>query len=212
MLNKITYDNVVKGLVAISLLFMAFGANAAETSGKVGIASDNIFRGVSMSDGFGYSGQVNLGLDNGIFAGASVMSMDENSDLMTTALVGYGFDLGGVDLTVAYVDRGFQGIDIEGWEEVNVYADFDLFGVYYSKGLDDAGDFYKVESSALKVVDVAYGDWDNAGSFIEVSKSFDLGASGSIKVGFIDHDNNDEDLLDKVQDVDNFYVGYSYNF
>jgi len=212
MLNKITYDNVVKGLVAISLLFMAFGANAAETSGKVGIASDNIFRGVSMSDGFGYKAQGSVSLDNGIFAGASVMSMDENSDLMTSALVGYGFDLGGVDLKVAYVDRGFQGVDIEGWEEVNVYADFDLFGVYYSKGLDDAGDFYQVESSALKVVDVAYGDWDNAGSFWEVSKSFDLGASGSVKVGFIDHDNNDEDLLDKVQDVDNFYVGYSYNF
>jgi hypothetical protein len=152
-----------------------------------------------------------VSLDNGIFAGASVMSLDENSDLMTTMLVGYGFDLGGVDLNVAYVDRGFQGIDSDGWEELNVRADFDLFGVYYSKGLDDAGDFYKVNSSALKIVDVAYGDWDNAGSFLEVSKSFDL-AGGKVKVGFIDHDNNDEDLLDKIQDVDNFYVGYSIGF
>ena len=195
-------------MVAIMLSAPTF---AADISGKVGLASDNIFRGVSISDGIGYSAQGNLSLDNGIFAGASVMSMDENSDLMTTILVGYGFDLGGVDLNVAYVDRGYQGIDIDGWEELNVRADFDLFGVYYSKGLDDAGDFYKVESSALEVVDVAYGDWDNAGSFIEVSKSFDL-AAGSVKVGFIDHDNNDEDLLDKVQDVDNFYVGYSYRF
>lgn len=184
---------------------------AADFSGKVGVASDNIFRGISISDGFGYSAQGSVSLDNGIFAGASVMSLDENSDLMTTMLVGYGFDLGGVDLNVAYVDRGYQGIDVDGWEELNVRADFDLFGVYYSKGLDDAGDFYKVESSALKVVDVAYGDWDNAGSYWEVSKSFDL-AAGSVKVGFIDHDINDEDLLDKVQDIDNFYVGYSYNF
>lgn len=195
-------------MVAIMLSAPTF---AADVSGKVGIASDNIFRGVSMSDGFGYTGQVNIGLDNGIFAGASVMSLEENSDLMTTALVGYSFDLGGIDISVAYADRGFQGIDSDGWEEVNTYVDFDLFSVYYSKGLDDAGDFYKVESSALKVVDVAYGDWDNAGSFMEVSKSFDL-AGGSVKVGFIDHDNNDEDLLDKVQDVDNFYVGYSYKF
>ena len=184
---------------------------AADISGKVGIASDNIFRGISMSDGFGYSAQGSVSLDNGIFAGASVMSLDENSDLMTTMLVGYGFDLGGVDFNVAYVDRGFQGVDIDGWEELNVRADFDLFGVYYSKGLDDAGDFYKVDSSALKIVDVAYGDWDNAGSFLEVSKSFDL-AGGKVKVGFIDHDNNDEDLLDKIQDVDNFYVGYSIGF
>lgn len=184
---------------------------AADFSGKVGVASDNIFRGISISDGFGYSAQGSVSLDNGIFAGASVMSLDENSDLMTTMLVGYGFDLGGVDLNVAYVDRGYQGIDVDGWEELNVRADFDLFGVYYSKGLDDAGDFYKVDSSALKVVDVAYGDWDNAGSYWEVSKSFDL-AAGSVKVGYIDHELNDEDFSDKITDVDNFYVGYTYKF
>ena len=195
-------------MVAIMLSVPTF---AAEFSGKVGVASDNIFRGISISDGFGYSAQGLVSLDNGIYAGASVMSLEETSDLMTTTLVGYGFDLGGVDLNVAYVDRGFEGIGTDGWEELNVRADFDLFGVYYSKGLDDAGDFYKVESSALKVVDVAYGDWNNAGSFIEVSKSFDL-AGGKVKVGFIEHDNNDEDLLDKIQDVDNFYVGYSIGF
>jgi len=202
----------MKGIFTIMIATMLSAPTfAADISGKVGIASDNIFRGISMSDGFGYSAQGSVSLDNGIFAGASVMSLNENSDLMTTMLVGYGFDLGGVDLNVAYVDRGYQGIDVDGWEELNVRADFDLFGVYYSKGLDDAGDFYKVDSSALKIVDVAYGDWDNAGSFLEVSKSFDL-AGGKVKVGFIDHDNNDEDLLDKIQDVDNFYVGYSIGF
>jgi len=195
-------------MIAILLSTPTF---AADFGGKVGIASDNIFRGVNMSDGFGYSAQGNLSLDNGIFAGAKVMSMDESSDLMTTTMIGYGFNLGGVDINVAYVDRGYQGIDIDGWEEIGVAANFDLFGVYYAKGLDDAGDFYLVDSSALKVVDVAYGDWDNAGSYWEISKSLDL-AGGKVKVGFIDHDNNDEDLLDKIQDVDNFYVGYSKSF
>jgi len=195
-------------MIAILLSTPTF---AADIGGKVGVASDNIFRGVNMSDGFGYSAQGNLSLDNGIFAGAKVMSMNETSDLMTTAMVGYGFNLGGVDINVAYVDRGYQGIDIDGWEEIGIAANFDLFGVYYAKGLDDAGDFYLVDSSALKVVDVAYGDWDNAGSYWEISKSLDL-AGGKVKVGFIDHDNNDEDLLDKIQDVDNFYVGYSKSF
>ena len=184
---------------------------AADISGKVGIASDNIFRGVTMSDGIGYSAQGLVSLDNGVFAGAKVMSLNETSDLMTTAMVGYGFNLGGVDINVAYVDRGYQGIDIDGWEEIGVAANFDLFGVYYSKGLDDAGDFYLVDSSALKVVDVAYGDWDNAGSYWEISKSLDL-AMGSVKVGYIDHESNDEDFSDKITDVDNFYVGYSYRF
>ena len=211
MLSKITYDNVVKGLITISLLFMAFGANAADFSGKVGVASDNYFRGVNMSDGVGYTATGLVNLDNGIWAGANVMSMDEASDLMTTFGIGYGFDLGGIDMDVVYLDRGFQGINIDGWNEVGFLADFDLFNVSYFVGLDDADDYYEVETSALKVVDVAYGDYDNAGSFIEVSKSFDL-AGGLVKVGFIDHDNNDEDLLDKVQDVDNFYVGYSYKF
>ena len=195
-------------MIAILLSTPTF---AADIGGKVGVASDNIFRGVNMSDGFGYSAQGNLSLDNGIFAGAKVMSLNETSDLMTTAMVGYGFNLGGVDINVAYVDRGYQGIDIDGWEEIGVAANFDLFGVYYAKGLDDAGDFYLVDSSALKVVDVAYGDWDNAGSYWEISKSFDL-VGGKVKVGFIDHDNNDEDLLDKIQDGDNFYVGYSKGF
>ena len=195
-------------MIAIMLSAPTF---AADISGKVGVASDNIFRGVNMSDGFGYSAQGNLSLDNGVFAGAKVISLNETSDLMTTAMVGYGFNLGGVDINVAYVDRGYQGIDIDGWEEIGVAANFDLFGVYYSKGLDDAGDFYLVDSSALKVVDVAYGDWDNAGSYWEISKSLDL-AMGSVKVGYIDHESSDEDFSDKITDVDNFYVGYSYRF
>lgn len=200
--------NLFTLMIATMLSAPAF---AVDFNGKVGIASDNYFRGINMSDGIGYSGQINLGFDNGVFAGASVMSLDESSDLLTTALVGYSFDLGGVDVSVAYADRGFQGIDSDGWEEVNTYVDFDLFSVYYSKGLDDAGDFYKVESSALEYVDVAYGDWDIGGSFWEVSKSFDL-AAGSVKVGYIDHELNDEDFSDKITDVDNFYVGYSYSF
>ena len=202
----------MKGIFTIMIAMMLSApAFAVDFDGKVGIASDNYFRGINMSDGIGYTGQINLGFENGVFAGASVMSLDESSDLMTTALVGYSFDLGGVDISVAYADRGFQGIDSDGWEEVNTYVDFDLFSVYYSKGLDDAGDFYKVESSALEYVDVAYGDWDIGGSFWEVSKSFDL-AAGSVKVGYIDHESNDEDFSDKITDVDNFYVGYIYKF
>jgi hypothetical protein len=211
MKNLFNIENGFKALVIILLSTIAFGSKAADFSGSVGVSSDNYFRGVNMSDGIGYTLRGSVDLGNGIFAGAKVMSMDESSDLMTTAMIGYGFNLGGVDINVAYVDRGYQGIDTDGWEEIGIAANFDLFGVYYAKGLDDAGDFYLVDSSALKVVDVAYGDWDNAGSYWEISKSLDL-AGGKVKVGFIDHDNNDEDLLDKIQDVDNFYVGYSKSF
>lgn len=200
--------NLFTIMVAILLSTPTF---AADFSGKVGIASDNYFRGINMSDGVGYAATGLVNLDNGIWAGANVMSMDEASDLMTTFGIGYGFDLGGIDMDVVYLDRTFQGIDRDGWNEVGFSADFDLFNVSYFKGLDDADDYYEVETSALKVVDVAYGDYDNAGSFIEVSKSWDL-AGGSVKVGFIDHEDNDEDFTDKITEVDNFYVGYSYRF
>lgn len=200
--------NLFTIMVAILLSTPTF---AADFSGKVGIASDNYFRGINMSDGVGYAATGLVNLDNGIWAGANVMSMDEASDLMTTFGVGYGFDLGGIDMDVVYLDRTFQGIDRDGWNEVGFSADFDLFNVSYFKGLDDADDYYEVETSALKFVTVAYGDYDNAGSFIEVSKSWDL-AGGSVKVGFIDHEDNDEDFTDKITEVDNFYVGYSYRF
>jgi len=164
-----------------------------------------------MSDGFGYSASGKLDLGNGIWAGASAMSLEESSDFMTKLGIGYGFDAGFAKIGVAYIDYGFQGLDVDGWEEVGVKADFDLFAVSYFKGLDDAEDFYSISSSALKVVDVAYGDYDNAGSFFEVSKSFDF-AGGSLKVGYVDHDSNDDDFADRITDVDNFYVGYSYKF
>lgn len=211
MLNKITYDNVVKGLIAISLLFMAFGAKAADFSGSVGVSSDNYFRGVNMSDGAGYSVKGLVDLDNGIFAGASVMSLDDRTDLMTKAVIGYGRDLGGVKVDVAYIDYGYQGLSLDGWEEVAVKAYFDKFAVQYSKGLDNAGDTYIVSSDALEIVDVAYGDSDLTGSWFEVSKSFDLGG-GSLNVGYVDHEANDDDFADMITDIDNFYVGYSYKF
>ena len=148
MLSKFTYDNVVKGLIAVSLLFMAFGANAAGFQGKVGIASDNYFRGVNMSNGVGYTASGSYGLENGIWAGASLMSLDDSSEQMTKLGVGYNFDIGAVSFGVAYIDYGFNGIDAEGWEEVGISADFDVLEVSYFNGLDDAGDFYKVSSTA----------------------------------------------------------------
>ena len=102
MLSKFTYDNVVKGLIAVSLLFMAFGANAAGFQGKVGIASDNYFRGVNISNGVGYAASGSYGLENGIWAGAGLMSLDDSSEQMTKLGVGYNFDIGAVSFGVAY--------------------------------------------------------------------------------------------------------------
>ena len=200
--------NLFTLMVACMLSAPAF---AVDFNGKVGLSSDNYFRGVNMSDGAGYTVSGSLSLDNGIFAGAKVMSMNETSDLMTTTMIGYGKDVSGVLVHVAYIDRGFEGVSLNGWEEVAVKAHFDKFEVQYSKGLDNAGDTYIVSSSALPLVDVAYGDSDMSGTWYEVSKTMDV-AKGNLKVGYIDHESNDDDFSDKITDVDNFYVGYSYSF
>ena len=163
MLKKfLSYDNVIKFVVAVSLAFMAFGAKAADFGGKVSIASDNYFRGINMSDGFGYSAGGLLNHDSGIWAGANVMSMDDN-EFMHTLAIGYNFDLGGSNFNVAYLDRGFSIDGVDGWEEIGITADFDLFEARYHIGLDDADDYYEISSGLLKVIDVAYGNWDNAG-------------------------------------------------
>tara|TARA_R110002074_G_scaffold274903_1_gene446484 strand:+ start:606 stop:1235 length:630 start_codon:yes stop_codon:yes gene_type:complete len=202
-------ENGFKALVIILLSTIAFGSKAADFGGTVGVSSDNYFRGVNMSDGVGYTLRGSVDLGNGIFAGAKVMSMDESSDLMTTTMIGYGKEVGGVLVNVAYLDRNFDGgVD---FEEVAVRAYFDNFDLQYSVGLDDAGDTIIVSSDALPYVNVAYGDSDISGSWYEVSKSLDL-AKGKLKVGYIDHESNDDDLGDKITDVDNFYVGYSYSF
>lgn len=197
-------------IFAVALLGFSFSANAVELGGKVGVASDNYFRGINMSDGFGYSAGGYLDHDSGIWAGAKLMSLDD-SEYMHSYGIGYGLELGGVDINVMYQDHNFSMDGSEGWEEVGVKADFDWFAVRYHVGLDDASDYWEVSSSALKYLDVAYGDWDDAGSFWKLSKGFDL-LGGELEMGYIDHDSNDEDFADKIQDLDNFYVGYSYRF
>lgn len=211
MLKKfLSYDNVIKFVVAVSLAFMAFGAKAADFGGKVGINSDNYWRGVNMSDGFGYNAGGYFNHDSGLWAGAKLMSMDD-SEYMHSYVFGYGLELGGADINVMYQDHNFSMDGSDGWEEVGIHADFDSFAVRYHFGLDDADDYFEISSGLLKFVDVAYGDWDNAGSFWKVSKGWDL-FGGEVEVGYVDHENNDDDFADKIQDFDNFYVGYSYRF
>ena len=203
----------IKSLVAVCALALTFNASAFEVGGKVGVASDNIFRGVNMSDGFGYSAKGYLKHDSGLWAGGSFMSMDSDADAYMYGFKGgYGFDVAGVKVNVGYADwRVESDLGNADWQEVGLGLDFDLFAVKYVKGLDEASDYYEINSGFLKVVDVAYGDWKDAGSFWKVSKGFDL-LGGEVEVGFIDHELNAEDFADKIQDVDNFYIGYSYKF
>jgi hypothetical protein len=201
----------IQAIALIGAIFVSTGASA-DIGGKVGVASDNYFRGHNISDGFGYhvGGHADW---NGFHGGVKLMSLsdDADADHFMISKLGYGLDIGGMKINLSYNDYSYQGGDAEGWEEVGIGANFDHFGVKYHMGLDDAGDFFEIHSGFFKVVDVAYGDWDNAGSYWHISKGWDL-FKGHVKVGYIDHEDNEDDFSDKITDVDNFYIGYSLKF
>ena len=196
--------------MAFALMFTSLGAFAGV---QVGVSSDNYFRGHNISDGVGYHVFGSHNLDNGLWGGVKLMSMDGDADHFVVSMVGYDYNLSDkIEIGVGYGDYSYQGGDLDGWNEYLVSVSYDGLGSFrYRKGLDDAGDMWSFSTGLLKYVDLSYGDWDDGGSYFQVSKSWDM-LGGSVKVGYIDHEDNDDDFADKLTDFDNFFVGYSYNF
>lgn len=197
-------------VMAFALMFTSLGAFAGV---QVGVNSDNYFRGHNISDGVGYHVFGSHNLDNGLWGGVKLMSMDGDADHFVVSMVGYDYNLSDkIEIGVGYGDYSYQGGDLDGWNEYLVSVSYDGLGSFrYRKGLDDAGDMWSFSTGLLKYVDLSYGDWDDGGSYFQVSKSWDM-LGGSVKVGYIDHEDNEDDFADKLTDFDNFFVGYSYNF
>jgi hypothetical protein len=197
-------------VMAFALMFTSLGAFAGV---QVGVSSDNYFRGHNISDGVGYHVFGSHNLDNGLWGGVKLMSMDGDADHFVVSMVGYDYNLSDkIEIGVGYGDYSYQGGDLDGWNEYLVSVSYDGLGSFrYRKGLDDAGDMWSFSTGLLKYVDLSYGDWDDGGSYFQVSKSWDM-LGGSVKVGYIDHEDNEDDFADKLTDFDNFFVGYSYNF
>jgi len=197
-------------VMAFALMFTSLGAFAGV---QVGVSSDNYFRGHNISDGVGYHVFGSHNLDNGLWGGVKLMSMDGDADHLVASMIGYDYNLSDkIEIGVGYGDYSYQGGDLDGWNEYLVSVSYGDFGsVRYRKGLDDAGDMWSFSTGLLKFVDLSYGDWDDGGAYWQFSKSWDM-LGGSVKVGYIDHEDNDDDFADKLTDFDNFYVGYSYNF
>ena len=197
-------------VMAFALMFTSLGAFADV---QVGVSSDNYFRGHNISDGVGYHVFASHNLDNGLWGGVKLMSMDGDADHFVASMIGYDYNLSDkIEIGVGYADYSFQGGDGDGWNEMMMSVSYDGLGSFrYRKGLDDAGDMWSFSTGLLKYVDLSYGDWDDGGSYFQVSKSWDM-LGGSVKVGYIDHEDNEDDFADKLTDFDNFFVGYSYNF
>ena len=196
--------------MAFALMFTSLSAFAGV---QVGVSSDNYFRGHNISDGVGYHVFASHNLDNGLWGGVKLMSMDGDADHFMASMIGYDYNLSDkIEIGVGYGDYSFQGGDLDGWNEMMMSVSYEGLGSFrYRKGLDDAGDMWSFSTGLLKYVDLSYGDWDDGGAYWQLSKSWDM-LGGSVKVGYIDHEDNDDDFADKLTDFDNFFVGYSYNF
>lgn len=216
MKNIFTYDNVVKFVIAVSLIFIAFGANAADFKGGVSVSSDNIFRGVSVSDGIGYKAYGSVE-SNGLFAGVSATTVDYgdsiDADYRYDFFAGYGFEAGKVSGKVFYIDRNFNGDALEGFEDVGVSLGLDgIASITAIEGLDEADRFIEVSTPLLKVFDVAYGDTENQGDYIKVSKSFGELSDKlpvAIEVGYVDFTADGGSLL---EDEEKFFISFSKEF
>jgi len=199
--------------MAFVLMFSSMSAFAG-INGGVGVNSDNYFRGHNISDGLGYSLHGKYDFGKGMYAGAKMWSLadDADGDHLVHSMVGWNKSLSEkLRIGVAYSDIRYQGGDADGWEEMVMRVSMGSNSFLYRKGLDNAGDMYEFHTGMLKVVDLSYGDWDDGGSFWHISKGWDM-FKGHVKVGYIDHEDNADDFADKLTDLDNFYVGYSYKF
>ncbi len=194
--------------------FLALNVSAMDFKGAVGVNSDNYFRGHNISEGLGYNihGEVDFG--KGLWAGAKMWSLadDADGDHLVQSMIGYDMSLSEkIAVGVAYIDMRHHGGDADNWNEVMMKVSMGNNHFFYRKGLDDAGDHYEFRTGMLKYVDLAYGDWDDGGAYWHVSKGWDM-FKGHVKVGYYDHEDNADDFADKIKDLDNFYVGYTYKF
>ena len=195
------FDNVIKLVVAISLVCIASSVSAAPTmGGTVGISSDYIFRGQSQHVG---NHQLSASLDAewaGMYGSVWVSEVDFGDGKASheiDTVVGLKKDWEHIGFNVAYID-----------EEILLSAPIAGVTMSHFMGQDDASDYTEFSTGLLKIVDVAYGDAEGLGTHWAISKGFDL-MKGHVKVGWSEFTADD---FSGMVDEDNLFVSYNYHF
>ena len=206
------FDNVIKLVIALSLVCIASSVGAAPSmGGTVGISSDYIFRGQSQHVG---NHQLSASLDAewaGMYSSVWVSEVDFGDGKASheiDTVVGLKKDWKHVGFNVAYIDYAYRGDESLDYEEILISATLAGVTLSHFMGQDDAGDYTEFSTGMLKVVDVAYGDAENIGTHWSISKGFDL-LKGHVKVGWTDFTADD---FSGMIDEDNLFVSYHYTF
>ena len=162
-------------------------AEGVALSGNIGVMSNYIYRGMTQSND---KASVKIGFNsfyNGFYAGASVLTIDfdTDDDFEIDYYAGYTnqIDMFTYDVNIFVTD--YDGNN-DRTEEVALGLSFPAqivdnltLGITYAKGIDTAPDNFNLKASYdLKVAtfDVDYNDYDTAGkaSTIGLSKPFNL--------------------------------------
>ena len=206
------FDNVIKLVVAISLVCIASSVSAAPTmGGTVGISSDYIFRGQSQHVG---NHQLSASLDAewaGMYGSVWVSEVDFGDGKASheiDTVVGLKKDWEHIGFNVAYIDYAYRGDESLDYEEILLSATIAGVTMSHFMGQDDASDYTEFSTGLLKIVDVAYGDAEGLGTHWAISKGFDL-MKGHVKVGWSEFTADD---FSGMVDEDNLFVSYNYHF
>lgn len=96
-------------VLAAALLAFSFSAQAVEVTGTLGVASNYIDRGISISD---KTVSVDAGVkatQGGLFAQATTHTLANRTDLATVATAGYTTSIGSINLTGGYTQYLYTG-------------------------------------------------------------------------------------------------------
>ena len=206
------FDNVIKLVIALSLVCIASSVSAAPSmGGTVGVSSDYIFRGQSQHIG---NHQLSASLDAewaGMYGSVWVSEVDFGDGLASheiDTVVGLKKDWDHIGFNVAYIDYAYRGDESLDYEEILLSATIAGVTMSHFMGQDNAGDYTEFSTGMLKIIDVAYGDAENKGTHWSISKGFDL-LKGHVKVGWTDFTADD---FSGMMDEENLFVSYHYAF
>jgi len=206
------FDNVIKLVIALSLVCIASSVSAAPSmGGTVGISSDYIFRGQSQHIG---NHQLSASLDAewaGMYGSVWVSEVDFGDGLASheiDTVVGLKKDWDHIGFNVAYIDYAYRGDESLDYEEILLSATIAGVTMSHFMGQDNAGDYTEFSTGMLKIIDVAYGDAENKGTHWSISKGFDL-LKGHVKVGWSEFTADD---FSGMIDEENLFVSYNYHF
>jgi uncharacterized protein (TIGR02001 family) len=183
-------DNAFKIAVVLLLSLMAFGAKAASFDGSIGYGNDYIFRGQTQTQGSGFAfGSIDLGLENGAYAGAWVGEVDfagGTADAKIDMYAGYKHDLSdNISVGVQYTDYSYRGDSSLDGSEYTVVGMFGDLTLSHTIGRDDYLDYSLVSYNVMDFVDVSYGTLDTVGDNITISRNLELPRDFKASVSYV---------------------------